>query len=519
MRIWYNGSCHYNGVAARMEPLNHDGPLYFLEEESWYNSSCNYNGVAARMEPLNHKGGSEMLSRYVEQIFSIYNHIDTIILTDAKGYVEYYMTWRPDVNPNKPENVMGKHVLDAWRSLTEETSTIMRVLKTGSPVLNEYQTFPYDDITMPSINTTMPIVEKGQLVGTATMIRYLQEPFKRNEIVLDIKKKEGFSTRYSLDDIKGCSESTEYLKDRIRMVANTDSSVLIYGETGVGKDLVAQSLHALSARCNKRFVSQNCAAIPENLLESILFGTVKGAYTGAENRQGLFEIAKGGTLFLDEINSMDIGVQAKILKAIEEKEITRIGGTTPISTDIRIISAINEEPMECIKSKKLRRDLFYRLSVVEIDIEPLRKRREDIEYLTNYFINQNNKNMNRAIIGIDDDVKTLFEKYDWPGNVRELKNVLEGAFNVATSRNIKKEYLPGYMLSSDEISPSAIARKRIAYSNNDDPFSLDDAVKEYERKLIISAVENSKSLSEAAKKLGISRQNLNYKLKRHGFIY
>jgi len=459
-----------------------------------------------------------MLNRYVEQIFSIYNHIDTMILTDEKGFIEYYMTWRPDVNTNKPENVMGKHVLEAWESLTEESSTIIRCLKTGEPVRNEYQVFQYDDITMPSVNTTMPIIEGGKLVGTATMIKYLQEPFARSEIVLDIKEKDDFSTRYTLDDIKGCSESIEYLKAKIRMVANTDSSVLIYGETGVGKELVAQSLHDLSSRRNKRFVSQNCAAIPESLLESILFGTVKGAYTGAENRPGLFEVAKGGTLFLDEINSMDIGVQAKILKAIEEKEITRIGGTTPIKTDVRIISAINENPLEAVKAKKMRRDLFYRLSVVEIDIEPLRKRREDVEYLTKYFINENNTHMNRAILGVDEEVKALFDEYEWPGNVRELKNVLEGAFNVATSRTIKKEFLPGYMLAGTSAGLSDMSGKRVVHWNYEKNFSLDSEINNYERRLILSAIENSKNLSDAAKKLGVSRQNLNYKLKKHGLM-
>ena len=459
-----------------------------------------------------------MLKRYVEQIFSIYNHIDTMILTDDKGVLEYYMTWRPDVNPNKAENVMGKHVLEAWPSLTEDSSTIMRCIKTGEPVLNEYQVFEYEHITMPSVNTTMPIVEGGKLIGTATMIRYLQEPFARSEIVLDIKEKEDFSTRYNLDDIKGCSESIEFLKAKIRMVANTDSSVLIYGETGVGKELVAQSLHDLSSRRGKRFVSQNCAAIPESLLESILFGTVKGAYTGAENRPGLFEVAKGGTLFLDEINSMDISIQAKILKAIEDKEITRIGGTTPIKTDVRIISAINENPLEAIKAGKMRRDLFYRLSVVEIDIEPLRKRREDVEYLTKYFINENNTHMNRAILGVDEEVKALFDEYEWPGNVRELKNVLEGAFNVATSRTIKKEFLPGYMLGGSRGSVGAMGGKRIIHWETEKDFSLEGEINRYERNLIVSAVENSRSLSEAARKLSISRQNLNYKLKKHGII-
>lgn len=377
-----------------------------------------------------------MSEKYIEQILNIYNHVDTIILTDDKGYITYFITYRPDVNPHRPKNMVGKHMLEVFKTLTEETSSVMRVIKTGEPILNEIQEFPYDSYVVRSINTTMPIKENGKLVGVANMIRYLDGPFKRNEIVIDLKEKKDFGIRYHIDDIEGCSESISYLKQKIRMVSETDSAVLIYGETGVGKELVAQSIHGLSSRRNNRFVSQNCAAIPESLLESIIFGTVKGAYTGAENRPGLFEISKGGTLFLDEINSMEITLQAKILRAIEDNEVTRIGSNTPIKTDVRIISALNENPMDCIKNKKLRRDLFYRLSTVEIDIDPLRKRKEDISYMTDYYINYFNKRMNRAIIGIDEDVEKIFSRYEWPGNVRELRNVLEGAFNIATSRKI-----------------------------------------------------------------------------------
>ena len=355
-----------------------------------------------------------MSEKYIEQILNIYNHVDTIILTDHKGYITYFITYRPDVNPHRPKNMVGKHMLEVFKTLTEETSSVMRVIKTGEPILNEIQEFPYDSYVVRSINTTMPIKENGKLVGVANMIRYLDGPFKRNEIVIDLKEKKDFGIRYHIDDIEGCSESISYLKQKIRMVSETDSAVLIYGETGVGKELVAQSIHGLSSRRNNRFVSQNCAAIPESLLESIIFGTVKGAYTGAENRPGLFEISKGGTLFLDEINSMEITLQAKILRAIEDNEVTRIGSNTPIKTDVRIISALNENPMDCIKNKKLRRDLFYRLSTVEIDIDPLRKRKEDISYMTDYYINYFNKRMNRAIIGIDEDVEKIFSRYEWP---------------------------------------------------------------------------------------------------------
>lgn len=459
-----------------------------------------------------------MSEKYIEQILSIYNHVDTIILTDAKGYITYFITYRPDVNPNRSKNMVGKHMLEVFKTLTEETSSVMRVIKTGEPILNEVQEFPYDSYVVRSINTTMPIKENGKLVGVTNMIRYLDGPFKRNEIVIDLKEKKDFGIRYHIDDIEGCSESISYLKQKIRMVSETDSAVLIYGETGVGKELVAQSIHGLSSRRNNRFVSQNCAAIPENLLESIIFGTVKGAYTGAENRPGLFEISKGGTLFLDEINSMEITLQAKILRAIEDNEVTRIGSNTPIKTDVRIISALNENPMDCIKNKKLRRDLFYRLSTVEIDIEPLRKRKEDISYMTDYYINYFNKRMNRAIIGIDDDVQKIFSRYEWPGNVRELRNVLEGAFNIATSRKIKKKYLPNYLLQEFDVEGIEMADEHIIRWSNGEDFNLDEAIKEYERNIIISALHNSRNLSEAAKKLGISRQNLNYKLNKHSLL-
>lgn len=459
-----------------------------------------------------------MSEKYIKQILNICNHVDTIILTDTKGYITYFITYRPDVNPHKPAEMIGKHMLEAFPTLTEESSTVMRVIRTGKAILNELQEFPYDGYVVQSINSTIPIIENGRFVGVANMVRYLDGPFKRNEIVIDMKEKKDFGVRYGIDDIEGCSESIFYLKQKVRMVAETDSPVLIYGETGTGKELAAQAIHSLSGRRENRFVSLNCAAIPESLLESVLFGTVKGAYTGAENRPGFFEISKGGALFLDEINSMEISLQAKLLRVIEDNEVTRIGGSEPVKTDVRIISALNENPMECIKNRKLRRDLFYRLSVVEIDIEPLRKRKEDIPYMTDYYINYYNKKMNRAITGIDEEVEKIFMKYDWPGNVRELKNLLEGAFNIATSRSIKKKYLPGYLLNELNMEGIEAAEEHIIRWSSEDGFNLDEAIKEYEKNIIISAVRNSRNLSEAAKKLGISRQNLNYKLNKHSLL-
>ena len=309
----------------------------------------------------------------------------------------------------------------------------------------------YDGQNLRAVNTTLPIKEGDTIVGAVDVSRYIDSDIERQDIVLQMKEAGDVKTMYTIDDIVTSSMQMEIIKKRIPMIADTDSSVLIYGETGTGKELVAQSIHTSSKRKNRRFVSQNCASIPENLLESILFGTVKGSYTGAENRPGLFEMAAGGTLFLDEINSMETSVQAKILKAIEEKQITRVGGLSPIPIDVKIVSAINQQPMECVRTGKLREDLFYRLSVVQLSLPPLRERLNDLFFLVSHFIGQYNEKMHRKILGIDEEVENLFRRYPWPGNVRELKNIIEGAFNVTDAAFIQLKDLPEYLFTSKEI--------------------------------------------------------------------
>lgn len=457
-----------------------------------------------------------MLRRYVEQILNLYNYIDGIMVSDARGVIEYYKTFRPDVNQLKERDVIGKSVLEIYPNLTEETSSMMRVLRTGKPITNEFQTLStFRGQSIRAVNTTMPIMDGDKIVGAVDVSRYVESEYERQNITLELKEKQDEKALYTLDDIFTASQQMMMLKERIRMIAETDSSVLICGETGTGKELVAQSLHTSSHRRNRRFVSQNCASIPANLLESILFGTVKGSYTGAETRPGLFELANGGTLFLDEINSMEISVQAKILKAIEEKQITRIGGMESIPVDVKIVSAVNQNPMDCIREGKLREDLFYRLSVVQLTVPPLRARHNDLYFLTNAFIKEFNEKMNRQIIGIDEEVQELFEAYDWPGNVRELKNVIEGAFNVTDSGFIKKRDLPEYLLHLR-------TRKQVEEvhggqnTNLDAPgFSLDGAVKAYEIELIRKAISQTRNLTEAARKLKISKQTLNYKMNKY----
>ena len=462
-----------------------------------------------------------MLSRYVEQLLNIYNYIDGIIITDKDGYVEYYKNFRPDLNNLKESEVRRKHITEVYPDLTEETSSILKVLKTGKPISNEFQvlkTFKGQSIN--AINSTLPIRQDDEIIGAVDVSRYLDPPYQRQDIVISLKKNVAATNLYTVDDIITHSREMEMLKERIPMVADTDSTVLIYGETGTGKEMVAQSIHTSSRRRGHKFISQNCAAIPANLLESILFGTVRGSYTGAENKPGLFEVAHGGTLFLDEINSMEKSVQSKILKAIEEKQVTRLGGYEPIKTDVKIISAINSDPLKWVEEGRIRSDLFYRLSVVQLNIPPLRRRREDLFHLADSFIAEFNRSMHRDIMGLDEEVKELFSAYDWPGNVRELRNIIEGAFNVAGSRFIQVGDLPAYLtrrLFSRQTADYPQAGLQAQSGNEPETcLTLEQAVQQYERDFILRAIKATDSLVEAAALLGLSKQNLNYKLHKLG---
>ena len=458
-----------------------------------------------------------MLRRYVEQLLNVYNYIDGIVVTNKFGYIEFYKNFRPELNKLKESDVLHKHILDVYPGLTEETSSVMRVLSTGRPISNEFQVLKtYKGQSINAINTTLPIRQNDEIIGAVDVSRYIDSPFERQDIVLSIKDNVTSGNLYSVDDIITSSREMEIIKERIPMIADTDSSVLIYGETGTGKELVAQSIHTSSKRRNKRFISQNCAAIPANLLESILFGTVKGSYTGAENKPGLFEIANGGTLFLDEINSMEKSVQAKILKAIEEKQVVRLGGYEPIKTDVKIVSAINQDPIKCVEEGRIRSDLFYRLSVVQINVPPLRERQKDLFYLTDHFIKEFNKLMGREILGLVEEAESIFRAYSWPGNVRELKNVIEGAFNIASGRFIKPSDLPAYIKQNVSGSHS---RNLLAGDTETEmliPGNLEEAMRTYEREIISRALQMTDSYVEAAELLGITKQNLNYKMNKLG---
>lgn len=451
-----------------------------------------------------------MLYRYIEKMSKLYDKIDGIVIVDKNGFVVHYQNNNPDLNHLTQENVVNKHVLDIWTNLTEGTSTILNVLKTKKPVLNVMQsnkTFLGDEIH--SINSAMPITDQdGQLIGAVdvSIYRYSKEYVQLP--TMNMKNQQIFENQrlFTLDDILTNSSNLNQVKENISRISKTNSSVLIYGETGSGKELVAQAIHTASERKQNNFIAQNCAAIPSTLLESILFGTVKGTFTGAENRIGLFEQAQGGTLFLDEINSMDIAMQAKILRVLENKKIRKVGGSKEIKLDIRFVFAVNENPMEMLSGNRMRKDLFYRISPVQINIPPLRERRNDILLLANHFIEFFNKSMEQQVLGVTEPVIELFSKYYWPGNVREFKNVIEGCFNIMSGMYISLIDLPMYMKATEIASDTSF---------NESSLSLKENVENYEKQLIQDAIIKNHSLVKTANYLRVSKQNLRHKMEKY----
>jgi arginine utilization regulatory protein len=326
------------------------------------------------------------------------------------------------------------------------------------------------------------------------------------------KKETNYKTpKYTFNNIIGNNQKLCEIKILAQRAANSLSPVLIYGETGTGKEMFAQSIHNSSIRKNKPFIAVNCASIPENLFESILFGTARGAYTGSVNKKGLFEEASKGTLFLDEINSMPSVLQAKLLRVLQEKKIRRVGGTSDIEINPRIITSINIEPFKAIKEEIIRSDLFYRLGVICLNIPPLRERLDDIQILTNYYISKISTDLQKEIPSISERVLEIFHNYKWPGNVRQLKHILDSAVILMSNEEttITIDHIPRYLKHTYSPTPEKIIKSKNIQT------SLKNDIDSFEKQKIILALEKSKgNITHAAKSLEISRQNLYYKMKK-----
>lgn len=349
---------------------------------------------------------------------------------------------------------------------------------------------------------------------------YLTKPFQRDEILIKVRnalEKQRLASRveklekeligqYTLENIIGYSPQMREVLQTIQVVAPSDSTVLITGETGTGKELVAKAIHNLSRRKSGSFVAVNCAALPENLLESELFGHAKGSFTGASaTRKGLMEEADGGTFFLDEISSMPLGLQAKLLRALQEKAVRRVGENRTIGLNVRIVAATNEDLREKAKDHSFRQDLYYRLSVVPIELPPLRVRIDDIMPLAEHFLIQFAKRDRKKIRGFDSPAALALRGYGYPGNVRELENIIERAVTLCSSDIITTKELP------IELSGVPTAKPVIVSSDNV------KALEQQERVLVEIAVrQHAGNLDRAAEELGIGRTTLWRKMKRYG---
>jgi two-component system response regulator AtoC len=343
---------------------------------------------------------------------------------------------------------------------------------------------------------------------------YILRPFDLEELELAIARALSFArlvveNQYLREDkapdagLVGSSPAMQQLFESIRQVAPEKATVLIAGETGTGKELVARAIHAGSPRSNGLFVAVNCAAIPHEMLESELFGHEKGAFTGAiKDRVGKFELADGGTLFLDEITEMPMPLQAKLLRALQENIIERVGGNRPIAVDIRVVAATNRDPREAIKDGKLREDLYYRLNVFRIDLPALKARKSDIPKLAQHFLAKRR-------VDISPEAIDALTRYDWPGNVRELENVLERAAIISGNQTVLPKHLPTEMVSNVPVRVSAAS----ATANS---LALPPAIEALERQLITEALAATQgNKSKAAKLLEISERSLWYKLSQY----
>lgn len=316
------------------------------------------------------------------------------------------------------------------------------------------------------------------------------------------------------DKLVGTSEKFLFTKKIAKKAAKSNVNVMLFGETGTGKELFAHAIHQDSERTDKPFIAINCAAIPETLMESIFFGTTKGAYTGAIDSVGIFEEAKDGTVFLDEINSMNVILQAKLLRALQEKKIMKLGSNKQTNIECCIISSTNRDPLECIENNELRDDLYYRLSTFVLEIPPLRERISDIAPLVHHFIQNFNTKFNYRVKGISHEFLKLLQNYDFPGNVRELRHIIESTFISADfdTSQLSTQLLPSYIARKLEASIPLHQESTIKSPN-----SLSDINKNLEKGLIeVVLKEHHYHITNAAKQLGLSRQSLQYRIKKYG---
>lgn len=462
----------------------------------------------------------------LEECRLVLDAIDRMVIVDAEGRVKYFSQDLIPIAEFFSERSMPEKIAGRPLSEIHPISKLLTVLQSKQELQNVF----YFNGGITNVARIKPIYENGTLVGAVDydifrngvelkeflnqVVDYSVQGYLNLQDTVEAIYQAGRKlkkVKYCASDFLGESEAAQRVRAQIVSLSESDSTVMIYGATGCGKEIVAHAIHNASRRSRRPIVEVNCAAIPDTLVESELFGYEEGAFTGASRggKAGKFEMADGGTLFLDEVNSLPYHVQPKLLRVLQEKEVTRIGGK-PRPVDIRIIATTNQDLWQLVQEGRFRKDLYYRLNVVEVRIPPLSQRREDIPLLARHRLNQLNRQMSKHITAISDEVLALWEKYDWPGNVRELNNLLERAMNQCQGDTLEAADLGSFL-------SEALKSQTEVHWESASP--LESVRIQAERDAILKALElTGGNRVRAAKMLKISRTSLYEKMDKYQIL-
>ncbi|HCX62455.1 sigma 54-interacting transcriptional regulator [Sedimentibacter sp.] len=455
---------------------------------------------------------------YLSILQNILRYIDEgVHVLDKNGNTIIYNEAMSKLEKMETKEVMKKPFSEVFKNLNIENSTLLKALESRIITSNLKQTYlNKDGREITTINTTLPVVINDEVIAVVEVAKNITKMTEMSHTILklqnEIGKPEKAKTKkirkYNFNNIIGKSDSFMEVVKRAKKASRNSASVFIVGETGTGKELIAQSIHFESSRKDKPFIAQNCAALPESLLEGLLFGTSKGGFTGAVDRAGLFEQANGGTLLLDEINSMPYELQAKLLRVLQENYIRRVGGTNDIPIDVRIISTSNESPEEILQNGRIRKDLYYRLNVIQLNVPPLRDRQEDILLLANKFINKYNERFNREILSISKEAQDCLLNYEYSGNVRELENIIMSAISMVDDSDIILNKSHFTIFDSEN---SFVSKEKELGDNG-----LEEYLGNLEKKIIEKTLRDNKyNITKSAEELKIKRQTLQHKIKKY----
>lgn len=427
------------------------------------------------------------------------------------------------------ENLEGKNLLDVFE-VEAEDSTTLEALRLKAPVKNRFRHYHSKaGKELFTVNSAFPVMCDGKVLAALTLeenitvISQKAEQLERLQSAIREKIADSAAHRkrtgYTFSDMVGHHSGLQILKKLAQKVAGQESNILIVGETGTGKEILAQSIHGSSPRSKGPFIALNCAAVPENLIESILFGTVKGSFTGSFDKPGLLEEADKGTLFLDELNSMSLSMQAKVLRVLQEGTYRRVGGNREYQTDVRVLSSCNENPFLLMEQKRLRSDLFYRLATIILEIPPLRERVEDISELVRYHIGQISHSYAFPFQEIEPEVFRQLQQYSWPGNVRELFHAVEYAMNVASEDTFQVKHLPAYCLREQNHRERQANTFPNPVETEISAGTLQEQVEAFEADMIEKTLKHYwGNVSQTARHLGLRRQSLQYRIRKYGIV-